>query len=215
MTLAAPARCQSTSSTTTVFAATSPSGGRTRTSRCPQTLSQHTAVAAQRERLLLLRQKQEFARIGLILFGRAFDAYPMQFDYIGITQLNGRSADVIEGSAADGYKMQLAVDAVTHLPVAITYLAEKPLVFSTSSIVKTQGGRVVSESGSPLPDAPAPGSLPMVEQRLLPSDFKLQDGLNWPRKFREETGGKVVSSTDLGKFQINPAIKPSRFEVSR
>ncbi len=139
----------------------------------------------------------------------------MQFTNSGITQVNGRNVEVVEASAADGYKMQLSVDAATHLPVAITYFAEQPVTFSTSSTVKMQGGRVVSQSDSPMPNAPAPGSLPMVEQRLVPSDFKLQDGLNWPRKLREETGGKVVSSIDLGKFQINPSIKPSRFEVGR
>lgn len=174
------------------------------------------AVAAQWERALLLVKKQVFARVSLILFGRAFDSYPMQFDYVGVNLVDGRNVDVIEASAADGYKMRLSVDAVTHLPVAISYLAAQPFVFTTSSIVTVQDGRVTSESGSsPLPKAPAPGSLPIVEHRLVPSNFRLQDGLNWPRKFREEIGGKVVSSTDLGKFQINPSIKPSRFEVGR
>ena len=167
----------------------------------PDPVPSTPVVAAQWERALLLSKKQVFARVSLILFGRAFDSYPMQFDYVGVSQVDGRSVEVIEASAADGYKMRLSIDSATHLPVAITRLAEQPFVFTTSSIITTQNGRVISESGStPAPKRPAPGSLPIVEHRLVPSDFRLQDGLNWPRKFREEIAGKWSRPPTLESF---------------
>ena len=181
----------------------------------PDPVPNTPAAQAAHERQMLLSQKQEFARLTLILFGRAFDSYPMQFDYIGITQVDGRNLEVIEASAADGYRMRLSVDAVTHLPVMISYVALQPVMVSTSSTVTMQGGQVRSRSDAPMPNAPSLDSMPKAVQRLTASDFKAQDGLNWPRKLSEETGGKIVSTIDFGKFQINPSIKPSRFEIGR
>ena len=83
------------------------------------------------------------------------------------------------------------------------------------STMTMRGNQVVSQGHSPMPAAPSMAGLPRIEQRILPSDFKMQDGLNWPRKLREEANGKVVASLDLGKFKINPSINPKRFDVGR
>ena len=57
--------------------------------------------------------------------------------------------------------------------------------------------------------------LPMVEHRLVPSNFRTQDGLNWPHRLTETVGTNVVSRTDLGKFRLNPKLQPKRFEIGR
>jgi hypothetical protein len=173
------------------------------------------AAIAQRELAITLKNKQEFARLSLVLFGRAFSGYPLQFDFLGAAQLDGRPIEVIEATAADGYKMRLSVDATTHLPAMISYLAEEPVLVSTSSTVTMRGDQVVSRSDGPMPFVPSTAGLPKVEQSIVPSEFKLQDGVNWPRRLKEFVAGKVVRDVDFGKFRINPTINLKRFDVGR
>jgi hypothetical protein len=173
------------------------------------------AAIAQRELAITLKNKQKFARLALILFGRAFTSYPLQFNLLGATQWDGRMVEVLEATAADGYKMRLSVDATTHLPAMISYLAEEPVIVSTSSTVTMRGGQVVSRSDGPMPAVPSTAGLPKVEQSMVPSEFKPQDGVNWPRRLKESVAGKVVTDVDFGKFRVNPTIDLKRFDIGR
>jgi hypothetical protein len=173
------------------------------------------AAIAQRELAITLKNKQKFARLALILFGRAFSSYPLQFDLLGAMQSDGRKIEVIEATAADGYKMRLSVDATTHLPAMISYLAEEPVIVSTRSTVTMRGGEVVSRSDAPMPAVPSTAALPKVEQSMVPSEFKPQDGANWPRRLKESVAGKVVQDVDFGRFRVNPSIDLKRFDIGR
>jgi hypothetical protein len=84
-----------------------------------------------------------------------------------------------------------------------------------SSTVAVRRGEVVSQT--PM-SPPAPVNLdgrPMVEHRLVPSNFRLQDGLNWPRRLVDSAGTDEVYEMDFGKFRLNPKLEPKRFEIGR
>jgi hypothetical protein len=57
--------------------------------------------------------------------------------------------------------------------------------------------------------------LPKVEQSMVPSEFKPQDGVTWPRRLKEFVAGKVVRDVDFGKFRVNPSIDLKRFDIGR
>lgn len=180
----------------------------------PDPWPQTPAVVAQREREITLANKQAFARLALLLFGRSFDGYPLDFAYLGAEQRDGRAIDVLEATAADGYRMRLSVDAATHLPVLIVHLAPQGVMVSTSSKVAVRGNEVVSQTPSSFPHIDISG-LPMVEQQLTPSYFKVQDGVTWPHRLSETVGTEVVSRMDLGRFRLNPKLEPKRFDIAR
>ena len=181
----------------------------------PDPWPQTPDVIQQREREMTLANKQDFARYALILFGRSFSSYPLQFAHLGLEQIDGRAFDALEATGTDGYRMRLFIDATTHLPAMIAFLARHGAPVSTTSAAVVSGNAVVAQT---LPSSPAPvdpAGIPMVEYRLTASKFKKQDGVNWPHRLTVIVGTKVISQTDLGRFRLNPKLDPKRFDVSR
>jgi len=181
----------------------------------PDPWPQTPAVIAQREREMTLRNKEDFARLVLILFGRSFSGYVLQFAYLGAEQREGRTIEVLEATGTDRYRMRLSVDAATHLPAMIEYLAGQGVMVSTSSRVAVRGNEVVSQTPVSPPAPVDTTGLPMVEHRLVPSNFKVQGGLNWPHRLTVTVGADVVSQMDLGAFRLNPKLDARRFDIGR
>jgi hypothetical protein len=181
----------------------------------PDPWTQTPSSIARREREFLAANRQTFARLMLILFGRAFSSYDLQFTHLGAEQREGRQVDVLEATGPDAYRMRVAIDAVTRLPAEIAYLARQPFTVSTSMTSIMRGSEVVRQ----LPPSPPPtvdvDSLPVVEHRLLPSEFKTQDGLTWPHRLTEIIAGVETFRIDLGKYRLNPKLDSKRFDVGR
>lgn len=181
----------------------------------PDPWPQIPAVMAQREREMTLGNKQEFARLMLIFFGRSFSGYALQLSYLGVEQREGCTVDVLQAKGTDGYSMRVSIDAATHLPAMIAYLARQSVMVSTTSTVAMRGKEIVSQAPVSPPVPVDTDHLAMVEYRLAPSKFKAQGGLNWPHRLTETVGPDVVSQTELGKFRFNPRLEPRRFEIGR
>lgn len=79
-----------------------------------------------------------------------------------------------------------------------------------------RGGQVVSQT-PPVGGAPTATTAkrPNVTWRLVPSEFKTQNGVNWPRRIQIMYGRQVSEETRLGSYRINPRINPRRFVVGR
>ena len=179
----------------------------------PDPWPQTPAVVAAREREMTVLNKQRFARLGLILFGTSFSSYPVQFTYVGAGQREGRAIDIVEGAAADGYRMRLSIDAATHLPSTIAYRSSRGVAVSMTSTVAVRGGSVVSTTpGAATGNVDLP-NMPMEDFELTPSHFKTENGVTWPHRLLETAGGVVVTDTDLGAFRLNPKLDPRRFDV--
>ena len=163
-------------------------------------------------------RKREFARLAVVLFGRSFAGSPLAFSYVGPETVDGQATEVIAMRASNGVVMRLYVNQATHLPSHITWQASAPVFFTTtsSSTVTVQGGKVVSQSAPTVdPTGPPPTPLPNVTWQFVISDFKVQDGLNWPHRFKEMAGAQVMTDLRLGKFKINPKIDARKFNVGR
>ena len=175
---------------------------------------------AQRRAESLLRQQRSFARLAIVLIGKSFAGYPLQFSHVGPETVDGRQTEVIEGRSADGYVLRVHVDAATNLPALVTWEEPEPVLMttSTSSEVVMRGGQVVSQTPPVGGAPPADGTTtkrPNVTWRLVPSEFKTQNGVNWPRRIQIMYGRQVSEETRLGSYRINPKINPRRFVVGR
>lgn len=174
------------------------------------------AAVAARQRAAQLHQQHSIARLMLVLFGAAPADQPLQFEYAGVEQADGKNYDVVNVTGAADFRCRLHVDSVTRLPVMLTWMDEIPYVVTTTSTttVTTRNGQVVSQSP---PDVPRPPSIPpgnrgMAPKRWLFSDFKAQDGITWPRVIEEEFQGKT-DEIRLGRVRINPKIDARKFDI--
>ena len=167
---------------------------------------------------LLQDFKRRFARLAVGLFGKSLAGSPFVFSYVGPETVEGQPTEVLEMKGPDGYAMRLYVNSTTHLPAMVAWQAPPPMVFTmtSTSTVAVRNGQVVSQSQPAFdPTGPPPRPEPDVTWRSVFSEFKVQDGLNWPHRFKEMLGDKVTADMKLGKFKINPKIDPRRFNVGR
>jgi hypothetical protein len=161
--------------------------------------------------------KHDFARLAVALFGRSFTGSPFVFSYVGPDTVEGQPAEVLEMQAPDGFVMRLYVNRTTHLPALIAWQDPPPLIVTATatSTAVVRGGQVVSQSAPTFNSGPPPPLGPDVMWRTTFSDFKVQDGLNWPHRVKKMAADKVVEDVKLGKFKINPKIDPRRFDIGR
>jgi len=169
----------------------------------------------ERARRAALASRHEFARLAIPMLGvPAVD--PVDVTLIGQEMLDARSMDVLRLNAADAYQARLYVDAATHLPAMISWMGLPEIVFTTTSIEVVQRGQVVRSSPQPpFPSGAPSAGAAKVERRVYYSDYRPQNGMNWPRRLKEVVDGRVVLDTALNKFKINPKIDPKRFDPSR
>ena len=141
-----------------------------------------------------IRQRQELARFSLVFFGKSTDSYPLDFAYVGREDVAGTSYDVIEATDANRMSLRLHVDAVTHLPAMLTFPGEKPLPL-------VQPGEIASVP------------LELVERKWVLSEYRKEDGLNWPRRLEELVGGDVVEDIRFRRVKLNPKIDARKFAI--
>jgi len=170
---------------------------------------------AERARRAALASRHEFARLATPMLGvPAVD--PVDVALIGQETVDGKPMDVLRLHAADGYEARLYVDAASHLPAMISWMGLPEIVFTTSSIEAVQRGQVVRSSPqAPFPTGDPSAGVAKVERRVYYSDYRPQNGLNWPRRLKEVVDGRVVLDTSLNKLKINPKIDEKRFDPSR
>ena len=77
-------------------------------------------------------------------------------------------------------------------------------------------GTIVGTSPPPpLPTGDPTAGLPLVTKRQVFSDFKVEGGLNWPRRFRTMIGTDLGEDMRIGRYQINPKFDAKKFDVER
>ncbi len=175
-------------------------------------------VAAARARQLLA-SKHTFVTMALPLLARSFEAYPLEFTAAGTVTLSTASADVIEAKGPDSWTARLFLDATTHLPVRVSWMAKPVVVFATRSVVNVpvnpQGqavGPPEGARGGPMPPAGDPTvGLADLEWVTELGDYRVTDGLKWPHRWTTTYGGRKYDDLRLRDFKINLEIDPKTF----
>jgi hypothetical protein len=67
--------------------------------------------------------RQDFARLMLGMFATSFEAYPLEFKYIGQAEAPQGKAHVLEGTGGANFKVRLFVHTETHLPIMVSWTA--------------------------------------------------------------------------------------------
>lgn len=169
------------------------------------------------DRAGVLQSRRELARLSWLLLGRPDPVFPFDVRYLGPQQYDGRPAERLDAVAPDGYVMHLFVDAATHLPAAIEWEAEQPVVFTTSSstTIKMRGNEVVSRSEPAQGPSSMSGGGAIVTWRLIPSKFQSRDGVTWPRRIQVISGTAIDRELSFDRFRINPKLDVKKFDVGR
>jgi len=140
------------------------------------------AAAAQR---LVLAQREYFAQVALGLFGSSFEAFPLEFSYVGQAESPGGSAHAIGVHGADGFEARLFVDAQTKLPLMLTWSEE------------------------------AEADSAAIEHRLFYSDFRSVGDLYLPHTFQRTVDGDVRNQITFEEIRTNQEIDRDKFGISQ
>ncbi len=144
------------------------SGGTTM-SGAAQTPEQQEAA----RKATLVTARQDFARMALGMFAKSPAAYPLAMTFAGQAESPDGKADVIEVKGEGDFTARLFVDATTHLPLMLSWMAKEPLTMSRSvssgpggaTAVTVGGGGGVSHGAMAAPAGQAPRANMTPEER--------------------------------------------------
>ena len=88
----------------------------------------------------LMANKQEFARLTLGMFVSSYDGFPLTFSYAGQAEAPEGKADVIDVKGEGDFAAKLFLDAQTHKPLMLSWMAKEPLVLNLGNRGQVNGG---------------------------------------------------------------------------
>jgi hypothetical protein len=141
----------------------------------------------------------------------------------GSAALKTGPTDVIEVKGPDGWSARLFLDASTHLPAKITWMAKPFVTFTTSRMVAIPTNSRGQAIGPPQSEGnvagPPPGDLTAgmadVEWETTMSDYRSADSVNWPHRLATTYAGRKYEDWRLERFKINPKIDPKLFRPGK
>ena len=177
-------------------------------------------LQASREAAQLNRARRMMIELYLPLFASPPSSLGLELAGAGKVAVNGVMSDVIDVKQANGPTLRLLLDERTHLPMQLTWRA-KPVISSSASGSSTTpitpgrsgggGGGVAVPRTVPLPGIPTP-EIADVDWVITLEDYRISDGLNWPRRFKKSSDGQVWEDIRVSKYLINPKVDPKLFE---
>jgi hypothetical protein len=188
----------------------------------------------------LLANRQEFARLTLGMFAASFKGYPLTFSSAGQAESPDGKADVIEVKGEGDFAAKLFVDAKTHLPLMLSWMAKEPLRMSVGpgGVTSSSGGngRVVAGGGATVMQSFQGGAMTpeqrdqlmkdldqrmkdaeaqrrTVEYRIYYADYQDVGGVKMPSHIQRSIDGQPSDELALEKIKLNPKIDPKKFET--
>jgi hypothetical protein len=184
----------------------------------------------------LLAGRQDFARLTLGMLLTSLSTYPLQFTYAGQAESPDGKADVVEVQGEGGFAARLFIDAATHLPLMVSWMAKEPIMI-TNTISRGGPGAPPAGGGNVMIGAPtghgtqtpeerekmmkqledqrrqAEANARVVEYRLYYGDYRDVDGVKVPFHLQRSIDGKPTEDVTLEKVKINAKIDPKKFET--
>jgi hypothetical protein len=179
--------------------------------------------------------KQDFVRFALGIFASSFETYPLTFAWFAQGEAPQGKADVLDVHGAGNFTARLFINTETHLPIMLSWQTPPTNVIVTAPgqpAPATVAPGAVVVAGPPAPAAGASQAekdqyakdvlalrtktqaIP-VEQRMYFQDYRPQDGLQLPFKFRRAIGADTTEETTLDRYRVNPRIDPKKFEPAK
>ena len=194
---------------------------------------QQQMEAQQRARVQTV--KQDFARLTLGMFANSFPSYPLTFSFVSQAEAPQGKADVIEVRGPGNFMARLFVMHDTHLPIMLSWTQPATpanLVMTVPGQPKpatTPPGAIVIEGPAPPPagatkevtdqyakDVAAARQKAIagktIENRVYYSDYRDNEGLQFPFKHRRAIGNDTIEETIFDRFRLNAKIDPKKFE---
>ena len=187
-------------------------------------------VAAQKAQTLTVARR-DFARLTLGMLGSSFEAFPVEFAYVGQAEAPDGKADVLEVRGADGFVAKFFVDGKTRLPLMLSWMDKEPLRMTMGPGGGSAGPvQVISGSGA---GARSPEDLArmqqemadrmkeaeakrrVVEHRMFYSDYKAVNGVKLPTKIQRMMDGLPTEELSLESIKVNTKIDASRFQAGK
>jgi len=88
---------------------------------------------AEFDKIRLLQNRKEYAKLALGMFAAAPATYPLTFTYAGEAEAPEGKADVIDVKGEGDFSVRLFVDQTSHMPLMLTWMDKEPLVMTMTS----------------------------------------------------------------------------------
>jgi hypothetical protein len=124
------------------------------------------------------------------------------YSYEREIQVKDGKADALSVTGPDGFAVWLMVDQKTHRPWMVAYRAPAP-----------SGPR--SQQANQQADQDETGEPKMIDYHIFFSDHKQVGNVWLPHKIVKSAAGRPIEELKLGKYKINPDIKPNKFEKKK
>jgi hypothetical protein len=188
--------------------------------------------------MALKRSNEELARLLLGVIGGTQPSFTATYTYGGQAESPDGKADVIDVKGGDAFNARLFLDAASHLPLMITYIAPEPRVVMRSTVGRggstpppattagaQHGGSTAGsaerremtpeqreELAKAMRDAEATPPK-MIEYRIFFADFRDVNGINLPHQITRGTADKTTEEWEIKSYKVNPSLKADRFKV--
>jgi hypothetical protein len=189
----------------------------------PAAAGGRAAIDPERLRQALVRQRRaDFDR--LVLGWLLITDAPVS--WVGTAESPDGKADVLEIKPVDGVAARLFLDAVTHMPLMLTWQGAAPQAGRGGGRRGQPGGgpqAAAPVAPTPSPAAPVPGGddptagprrggpPPAATLQLTFSDFKAVGGVRLPHTVTRGSNGQTTEEWSISSFKINPSIKADAF----
>jgi len=88
---------------------------------------------ADMDRMRLLSNKKEYAKLALGMFASSPATFPLEFTYAGEAEAPDGKADVINVKGEGDFKVILFLDGKTHMPLMLSWMDKEPVVITMNS----------------------------------------------------------------------------------
>jgi hypothetical protein len=176
--------------------------------------------AAQRASLVE-RNRAEFARFALGMFGSGLPAHPLEFAYAGVAESPDGAAHVLDVSGEGEFAVRLFVDSETHLPLMLSWMAPEPLIVTAGggpggmqvmTRTLTGGDPDAAREDAERQFREAEANRRTVEYRLFYADYKEFAGVLVPTRLQRMIDGNPTEELLFDKVEVNTDLDPKTFE---
>ena len=158
----------------------------------------------------------EFIRYLLALTLTAPASVPVEYNYVGESDVENVPAEVVDVTGPDKLAVRLFFDKNTHMPLLLSYRGPKPRIVTMTRTAdksaKPEDVKKLRDGAEKKMTADTAGKPEEVDFYIQLSHYKKVDGVLFPYKFTFLTENEVSEEFEISKYQVNPQFKADKFE---